>query len=64
MRQVVALTGQAIATSSTQLRTWQTEAGPAHHSIDPRTGQIDMVRRLGSGAGPEQGQLTLHGVAA
>lgn len=39
VRQVVALTGQAIATSSTQLRTWQTEAGPAHHIIDPRTGR-------------------------
>jgi thiamine biosynthesis lipoprotein len=37
-RQAVAITTQAITTSSTQLRTWQTDAGPAHHIIDPRTG--------------------------
>lgn len=39
VRQVVALTGQAVATSSTRLRTWQTDSGPAHHVIDPRTGR-------------------------
>lgn len=38
IRQVVALTGQAVATSSTQLRRWATDAGEAHHVIDPRTG--------------------------
>jgi thiamine biosynthesis lipoprotein len=38
-RQVVAITDQAIATSSTQLRRWQTDAGPVHHIIDPRTGR-------------------------
>lgn len=37
-RQAVAITSQAITTSSTQLRTWHTDAGQAHHIIDPRTG--------------------------
>jgi FAD:protein FMN transferase len=37
-RQAVAITTQAITTSSTQLRTWKTDAGTAHHIIDPRTG--------------------------
>jgi FAD:protein FMN transferase len=37
--QVVAITDQAVATSSTQLRTWATEAGRAHHIVDPRTGR-------------------------
>ncbi len=37
-RQAVAITTQAITTSSTQLRTWKTDAGVAHHIIDPRTG--------------------------
>jgi thiamine biosynthesis lipoprotein len=38
-RQVVASTGQALATSSTRLRVWQTADGPRHHIIDPRTGR-------------------------
>ena len=33
----VTLAGGALATSSTQKRSWQTEAGPMHHLIDPRT---------------------------
>jgi thiamine biosynthesis lipoprotein len=37
-RQVVTSTGQAIATSSTQLRVWDTDDGPRHHIVDPRTG--------------------------
>lgn len=37
--QVVAITEQAMTTSSTQLRTWATDAGTAHHIIDPRTGR-------------------------
>lgn len=36
--QVVATTGQALATSSTRLRRWATSAGVAHHVVDPRTG--------------------------
>jgi thiamine biosynthesis lipoprotein len=36
--QVVTSTGQAFATSSTQLRTWATASGARHHIIDPRTG--------------------------
>lgn len=36
--QVVATSGQALATSSTRLRRWRTSAGPAHHVVDPRTG--------------------------
>ncbi len=39
IRQVVAIIDQAIATSSTQLRRWQTDAGTVHHIIDPRTGR-------------------------
>lgn len=38
VRQVVILDGQAMTTSSTQLRTWVTTDGPAHHVVDPRTG--------------------------
>lgn len=38
VRQVVTSTGQAIATSSTQLRVWDTDDGPRHHIVDPRTG--------------------------
>ena len=38
VRQVVAITGQGIATSSTQLRRWRTDAGTVHHIVDPRTG--------------------------
>ncbi|GAB94863.1 thiamine biosynthesis lipoprotein [Kineosphaera limosa] len=37
--QVVELRGQALATSSTQLRTWATTGGAAHHIVDPRTGR-------------------------
>ncbi|HEY3546996.1 MAG TPA: FAD:protein FMN transferase [Propionicimonas sp.] len=39
IRQVVAIIDQAIATSSTQLRRWQTDAGTVHHIVDPRTGR-------------------------
>ncbi|MGV8908389.1 MAG: FAD:protein FMN transferase [Propionicimonas sp.] len=39
VRQVVAITDQGIATSSTQLRRWQTDAGTVHHIVDPRTGR-------------------------
>lgn len=39
VRQVVAITGQGVATSSTQLRRWATGTGPAHHIVDPRTGR-------------------------
>lgn len=39
VRQVVTSTGQAIATSSTQRRVWQTDDGPRHHIVDPRTGR-------------------------
>lgn len=36
--QVVASTGQAVATSSTQLRRWTSTSGERHHIVDPRTG--------------------------
>lgn len=36
--QVVASTGQAVATSSTRLRRWASTTGERHHIIDPRTG--------------------------
>ena len=36
---VCAAPGQALATSSTRYRTWRTDAGEAHHVIDPRTGR-------------------------
>ena len=39
IRQVVSITGQGIATSSTQLRRWQTDAGTVHHIVDPRSGR-------------------------
>jgi thiamine biosynthesis lipoprotein len=40
IRQVVASNGQAIATSSTQLRTWTAADGATrHHIVDPRTGR-------------------------
>lgn len=35
---VVLVTGCAIATTSRMRRRWTTDAGPAHHIIDPRTG--------------------------
>ncbi len=38
-RQAIAITVQAVTTSSTQLRTWKTDVGQAHHIIDPRTGR-------------------------
>jgi FAD:protein FMN transferase len=38
VRQVVAVTDQGVATSSTQLRRWATSTGTAHHIVDPRTG--------------------------
>lgn len=37
--QTVVSTGQAIATSSTQLRTWSSATAAHHHILDPRTGQ-------------------------
>ena len=39
VREVIAIDGQAVATSSTQLRTWTTSTGRAHHIVDPRTGR-------------------------
>ncbi len=40
IRQVVTSTGQAMATSSTRLRTWTAADGEVHHHIvDPRTGR-------------------------
>ncbi len=36
--QTVVSTGQAITTSSTQLRTWSSSSGQHHHILDPRTG--------------------------
>jgi thiamine biosynthesis lipoprotein len=38
VRQVVAVTDQGVATSSTQRRSWPTAAGTVHHIVDPRTG--------------------------
>jgi thiamine biosynthesis lipoprotein len=37
--QQVELTYGGIATSSTRSRRWQTDSGPRHHLIDPRTGR-------------------------
>lgn len=37
--QIVTGHGQAIVTSSTGRRVWQTDGGERHHVIDPRTGQ-------------------------
>ncbi len=37
--QVVVSTGQAVATSSTQVRTWTQGGEPRHHVVDPRTGR-------------------------
>ncbi|MBC9955575.1 FAD:protein FMN transferase [Yimella sp. cx-51] len=37
--QTISTRHQAFATSSTQVRSWHTDHGPAHHIIDPRTGQ-------------------------
>jgi thiamine biosynthesis lipoprotein len=39
VRQVVVITDQGVATSSTQLRRWTTGTGSAHHIVDPRTGR-------------------------
>lgn len=55
VRQVVAITDQAIATSSTQRRTWVTDRGTANHIIDPRNGQV--VQRV-------WGQVTCVGTTA
>ncbi|HYO85739.1 MAG TPA: FAD:protein FMN transferase [Dermatophilaceae bacterium] len=38
-RQVVVSTGQAVATSSTQLRRWTQGTEQRHHILDPRTGR-------------------------
>lgn len=38
--QTVSTRYQAFTTSSTQLRTWSTDQGPAHHIIDPRSGTV------------------------
>lgn len=35
----VGLTSGGLATSSTAARRWRTPAGPAHHIVDPRTGE-------------------------
>lgn len=41
LAQVITTTGQAVATSSTQLRVWRTDTGrPQHHILDPRTGEV------------------------
>ena len=37
--QWIALLCGGLATSSTAVRRWQTESGPAHHLLDPRTGR-------------------------
>lgn len=39
VRQSISITDQAVTTSSTQLRSWRTNSGRAHHIIDPRTGE-------------------------
>jgi Membrane-associated lipoprotein involved in thiamine biosynthesis len=54
-RQVIAITNQAVATSSTQLRTWATTNGQAHHIIDPRSGRTAV---------PAWGQVTCVAVTA
>lgn len=43
IRQVVAITDQGVATSSTQLRHWHTDAGTVHHIVDPRTGRTALA---------------------
>ncbi len=55
IRQVISITNQAVATSSTQLRTWATDTGRAHHIIDPRTGRTAV---------PAWGQVTCVAVTA
>lgn len=37
--QVIRSDGAAVCTSSTQLRTWLSDAGQRHHIVDPRTGE-------------------------
>ena len=37
--QVITITDQAVATSSTRLRTWTTDTGTSHHIIDPFTAE-------------------------
>ncbi len=37
--QTVSLAGGGLATSSTTVRHWRTDAGEAHHIVDPRTGE-------------------------
>lgn len=37
--QTISISSGGLATSSTTTRRWMTEAGPAHHLIDPATGQ-------------------------
>lgn len=39
VRQVVVSAGQAVATSSTRVRTWVVEGERRHHIVDPRTGR-------------------------
>ncbi len=39
-RQVVVSSGQALATSSTRIRTWRSGGTTRHHIVDPRTGQV------------------------
>ncbi|PFG15532.1 thiamine biosynthesis lipoprotein [Propionicimonas paludicola] len=55
IRQVISIAHQAVATSSTQLRTWATSSGNAHHIIDPRTGRP---------AAPIWGQVTCVAITA
>jgi thiamine biosynthesis lipoprotein len=44
--QTVAIAAGGLATSSTTVRRWRTDAGPAHHIVDPRTGRpVDEVWR-------------------
>lgn len=55
VRQVVVSTGQAVATSSTRLRTWRTAGLTRHHIVDPRTGRT---------AAAVWGQVTCAGISA
>ncbi len=41
--QVIVSTGQAVTTSSTQVRTWRRDGEERHHIVDPRTGRTAPV---------------------
>ena len=46
---VVSIRSGGLASSSTTVRTWETDRGPAHHVVDPRTGlPADSPWRLAS----------------